>query len=236
MEDIYQRTEIILGKDNVEKLKNKYIVIFGVGGVGSYVLEAISRCGIKNITIVDKDVVDVTNINRQIIALHSTVGRPKVEVAKERVLDINKEANVKAIKQEITKENIHEFLSEQDIAYVVDAVDNIDAKVAIMTECDNKKIKCISSMGMANKLNPLDIKVADIYSTNTCPLAKIIRKRLKENGVKRQKVVFSTEIPVEKKIDTKSLGSVSFVPSVAGLIIASEIIKDIIERGCKKSP
>lgn len=230
MEDsIYNRTEIVIGKDSVEKLKKSHVLICGIGGVGSYVLEAIARAGVLNITIVDKDIIDITNINRQLIALNSNIGKDKVDVAKSRVMDINKDANVIAIKQDITPNNIFSLFQGKNIDYVVDAVDNIDAKIAIITECQKRNIKCISSMGMGNKLNPLDIKVADIYKTNTCPLAKIMRKRLKEIGIKRQKVVFSTEIPVEKKIDTKVLGSVPFVPSVAGLVIASEVIKDLIK-------
>lgn len=230
MEDsIYNRTEIVLGKDNLEKLKVKHILICGIGGVGSYVLEAIARIGILNITIVDKDVVDVTNINRQLIALSSTIGEDKVEVARDRVMDINKEANVIAIKENITSENIIQIFEDKKIDYVVDAVDNIEAKIAIISECQKRNINCISCMGMGNKLNPLDIKVTDIYKTNTCPLAKIIRKRLKDIGINKHKVVFSTEIPVDKKIDTKTLGSVSFVPSVAGLVIASEVVKDLLK-------
>lgn len=227
-ETIYQRTEIVIGKENVNKLKNKHVLICGIGGVGSFALEAIARCGISNITIIDKDIVDVTNINRQLIALQSTVGKSKVEVARERLMDINKDISIVAIKENITSDNISEIINKK-IDYVVDAVDNIEAKVAIIAECNKKNIKCISCMGMGNKLNPLDIKVADIYKTNTCPLAKIMRKKLKESGIKKQKVVFSTEIPVEKKINTNTLGSVSFVPSVAGLVIASEVIKDIID-------
>lgn len=230
MEDsIYNRTEIVIGKDSVEKLKKSHVLICGIGGVGSYVLEAVVRAGVLNITIVDKDIIDITNINRQLIALNSNIGKDKVDVAKSRAVDINKDANIIAIKQDITPNNIFSLFQGKNIDYVVDAVDNIDAKIAIITECQKRNIKCISSMGMGNKLNPLDIKVADIYKTNTCPLAKTMRKRLKEIGVKRQKVVFSTEIPVEKKIDTKVLGSVSFVPSVAGLVIASEVVKDLIK-------
>lgn len=231
MEDsIYNRTEIVIGKNNMEKLKSKRILICGIGGVGSCVLEAIARVGVLNITIVDKDVIDITNINRQIIATNSTVGNDKVDVARARVLDINKEANVIAIKDNITQSNISDIINGKDIDYVVDAVDNIEAKLAIISECQKNNIMCISCMGMGNKLNPLDIRVTDIYSTNTCPLAKIMRKKLKEIGVKSQKVVFSTEIPIEKKVETKTLGSVSFVPSVAGLVIASEVVKDLLKE------
>lgn len=230
MEDsIYNRTKIVIGEDNLEKLKRSHVLICGIGGVGSYALEAVVRSGIGNITIVDKDIVDITNINRQLIALDSTIGQDKVDVAKSRIMDINKEANVIAIKENITPDNISVIIDGKNIDYVVDAVDNVDAKIAIIEECQKRNIQCISSMGMGNKINPLDIRIADIYKTNTCPLARIIRKRLKEVGIKRQKVVFSIETQLEKKVDTKALGSMPFVPSVAGLFIASEVIKDLLK-------
>lgn len=234
MEDIYQRTEIILGKENIKTISNLNIVICGIGGVGSFTLESLARIGVGNITIIDKDVIDITNINRQIIATSKNIGKDKVEEAQKRVNEINPEIKVKAIKENITSENISKILNNDNIDYVVDCVDNIEAKIAIMLECNKKNIRCISCMGMGNKLNPLDIKISDIYKTNTCPLAKIIRKKLKENNIKNQKVVFSTELPKKKTIDEKeiygnTLGSVSFVPSVAGLILASEVIKDLIK-------
>lgn len=234
MNSLYQRSEIVLGKENIEKIKNSNICICGIGGVGSYVLEAIARIGVANITVIDKDIVDKTNINRQLIATNSTVGMDKVKVAKEHVLDINKEANIKEIKQNITSENIYELLSKEKYDYIVDCVDNFDAKIAIIGYSNKENIKCISCMGMANKLNPLDIKVSDINKTSMCPLAKNVRKKLKELGIKKQKVVYSIEAPKklseeEKEIYGNTLGSVSFVPSVAGLIIASEVIKDIIK-------
>ena len=180
-DDFYQRTQIIIGKENIEKIKNMHIVICGIGGVGSFVLEALARIGVGNLTIIDKDVVDVTNINRQIIALQSTIGKYKVDVAKERILDINPQAKVKATCINITSDNIDEVICIDDnIDYVVDCVDNIEAKIAIMSKCNNQNIKCISCMGMGNKINPLDIRVSDIYKTNTCPLARIIRKKLKQ--------------------------------------------------------
>ena len=233
METIYQRTEILVGKDNVEKLKTKHIVVFGVGGVGSFVVEALARVGIGNISVIDKDVVDITNINRQLIATNKTIGMDKVEVAKERILDINKDANILAFKENVTLENIDEIFSKKittKIDYVVDCVDNVDAKIAIMQKCYNENIKCISSMGMGNKLNPLDIRVADIFKTSVCPLAKKIRKRLKELEIKKQKVIYSIELPKqkteqEKELYGNTLGSVSFVPSVGGLVIASEVVK-----------
>lgn len=236
METIYQRTEILVGKDNVENLKTKHVVVFGVGGVGSFVVESLARTGIGNISIIDKDVVDITNINRQLIATNKTIGMDKVEVAKERILDINKNANILAIKENVTLENIDEILTKKittKIDYVVDCVDNVDAKIAIMQKCYNENIKCISSMGMGNKLNPLDIRVGDIFKTSVCPLAKKIRKRLKELDIKKQKVIYSIELPKQKTEEEKNiygntLGSVSFVPSVGGLVIASEVIKDLM--------
>lgn len=228
-DDFYQRTQIIIGKENIERIKDMHIVICGIGGVGSFVLEALARIGVGNLTIIDKDVVDATNINRQIIALQSTIGKYKVDVAKERILDINPKAKVKTICINITSDNIDEIISIDDnIDYVVDCVDNIEAKIAIISKCNNKNIKCISCMGMGNKINPLDIRVSDIYKTNTCPLARIIRKKLKELGINKQKVIFSVEKPIKNDSNSNVLGSISFVPSVAGLIIASEVIKDTL--------
>lgn len=228
-DDFYQRTQIIIGKENIEKIKDMHIVICGIGGVGSFVLEALARIGVGNLTIIDKDVVEATNINRQIIALQSTIGKYKVDVAKERILDINPQAKVKATCINITSDNIDEVICIDDnIDYVVDCVDNIEAKIAIMSKCNNKNIKCISCMGMGNKINPLDIRVSDIYKTNTCPLARIIRKKLKELGINKQKVIFSVEKPIKNNSNSNALGSISFVPSVAGLIIASEVIKDTL--------
>lgn len=228
-DDIYQRTKIIVGKENIEKIKSMHIIICGIGGVGSFVVEALARIGVGKLTIIDKDNVDITNINRQLIALNSTIGKVKVEVAKERILDINSNIEVSALCSNITKENIDDIISiKESIDYVVDCVDNVEAKIAIMSKCNLEDIKCISCMGMGNKLNPLDIRVSDIYKTNTCPLARIIRKRLKNIGINKQKVIFSVEEPIKTSTKDNTLGSVSFVPSVAGLIIASEIIKDLL--------
>jgi len=192
-------------------------------------LEAISRFGIGKITIVDKDVIDITNINRQLIALSTNVGKIKVEEAKKRIREINSEIDVIDINKNVTKENIDSFFENQKFDYVVDAVDNIEAKIAIIKKCEQEKLPCISSMGMGNKLDPFAIHITTIDKTNTCPLAKIMRKKLKEIGITKQKVIYSTELPIEKKIETKTLGSVSFVPSVAGLMIGSEVIKDLLK-------
>lgn len=232
-EEIYQRSQILLGKENILTLNKKHVLICGIGGVGSYTLEALARIGIGKITIIDKDIVDITNINRQLIATLDTVGKEKVKVAKERIKSINPKIEVKAICENITTENIATIFEEEKFDYVVDCVDNMEAKVAIILESQKRNIKSISSMGMGNRLNPLDIKVADIYKTDTCPLARKLRKILKEKGIKKQKVVYSTEIPKKKTEEEKlifgnTLGSVSFVPSVAGLVIASEVVKDML--------
>lgn len=225
MEEIYNRTKLVIGDENLEKIKNANICICGIGGVGSYTLEALARIGVGKITIIDKDDVDVTNINRQLIATVDNVGKSKVEVAKKRTTSINPNIQVFAIKDNIDSFNIGEYIT-QDLDYVVDAIDSVDSKIALIKECKEKNVKIISSMGMANRLDPLQIKVADISKTEVCPLAKIVRKRLKDEGIEKVKVVFSTEPAI--KTGSKELGSVSFVPSVAGLIIASEVVKDII--------
>ena len=229
--DIYQRTKILLGDSALEKIKKSSVCVCGAGGVGSYAIEALARVGISDITVIDKDVVDVTNINRQLIALNSTIGMSKVKVVEDRIKDINSSTNVTAIMENITPENIEEILKGKKLDYIVDCVDNFAAKVAIIEYANKNKIKCISSMGMANKINPLDIKVSD--KTSVCPLAKNMRKKLKEIGIKKQKVVYSTEPPkkkneIEREQYGNTLGSVSFVPSVGGLVIASEVVKDII--------
>ena len=224
--DIYNRTEIVLGKENVEKIKSSKVCICGIGGVGSYSMEALARIGVGNITIIDKDKVDVTNINRQLIAMVDNVDKPKVNIAKERIKSINPSINVDTHEIFISKDNISEYI-DNTYDYVIDAIDSVDSKVALIKYCYENGIKIISSMGMANRINPLDIRVADIYKTKMCPLAKIMRKRLKEINIKKLKVVYSEEEAI--KTNTTVLGSISFVPSVAGLVIASEVIKDIIK-------
>lgn len=225
MEDIYQRTEILIGNENMQKIKNAKVCICGIGGVGSYTLEALARIGVGDIMIVDNDNVDITNINRQIIATVDNVGNSKVEEAKKRINKINPEVKINAIQTYISKDNINDYI-KPDLDYVVDAIDSIESKIALIKRCKELNIKVISSMGMANKLDPLKIKVADISKTEVCPLARVIRKKLKEEKIKKVKTVFSTETAI--KTDSKVLGSVSFVPSAAGIIIASEVVKDLI--------
>ncbi len=224
LEKIYDRTEIVLGKEKLEILKKSHVVICGIGGVGSYTLEALTRIGVGHITVVDKDTVDVTNINRQIIATVDNVGNSKVEVAKKRVSLINPSIKVDTVKEFIDENNIPTYITK-DVDYVVDAIDSVESKIALIKYCKKENIKIISSMGTANKLDPLKLTVTDISKTEMCPLAKIVRKRLKEEGITKVKVVYSTEPAI--KTNTTTLGSVSFVPSVAGLIIASEVVKDL---------
>lgn len=225
MDSIYQRTELVIGKNNLEKLKRANICICGIGGVGSYTLEALARIGVGSITIIDKDNVDVTNINRQLIANVNNVGNPKVEEAKKRINSINPEIQITTIKDFIDSNNVEQYITDV-YDYVVDAIDNVESKIAIIKICKQKNIRIMSSMGMANRLDPLKIQVADIEKTEVCPLAKLVRKRLRDEDITKVKVVFSTENAVKTQV--KELGSVSYVPSTAGLIIASEVVKDLI--------
>ena len=228
------RTSLIIGDEGLEKLKNSSVIVFGVGGVGSFAAEAIARAGVGNLTIVDFDDVDITNINRQLPALHSTVGRYKVDVMKERILDINPNINIKAIREVYNKDTSESILSD-DYDYVVDAIDMVTSKIHLIETCKNKGIEIISSMGMGNKLDPTKIEVTDIHKTTKCPLARVMRKELKDRRIKKLKVVYSTEQPADlkKKIfngKKATPGSISFVPSVGGLIIASVVINDLLNK------
>ncbi|HGM1124606.1 TPA: ThiF family adenylyltransferase [Clostridioides difficile] len=228
------RTSFLVGDDGIEKLNNSNIIVFGVGGVGSFTVEALARAGVGNITIVDFDDVDITNINRQIPALHSTVGRYKVDVMEERILDINPNINIKKIRSLYNKDTSDEILTER-YDYVVDAIDMVSSKIHLIETCEKKGLKIISSMGMGNKLDPTKIVVTDIHKTSTCPLAKAMRKELRDRGIKKLKVVYSTEQPIELKKKVMNgrkvtPGSVSFVPSVGGLIIASVIVNELLGR------
>ncbi|EGT3849571.1 tRNA threonylcarbamoyladenosine dehydratase [Clostridioides difficile] len=226
------RTSFLVGDDGIKKLNNSNIIVFGVGGVGSFTVEALARAGVGNITIVDFDDVDITNINRQIPALHSTVGRYKVDVMEERILDINPNINIKKIRSLYNKDTSDEILTER-YDYVVDAIDMVSSKIHLIETCEKKGLKIISSMGMGNKLDPTKIVVTDIHKTSTCPLAKVMRKELRDRGIKKLKVVYSTEQPIELKKKVMNgrkvtPGSVSFVPSVGGLIIASVIVNELL--------
>ena len=219
------RTELVIGKENIDKLNKTKIAVFGIGGVGSYVVEALARAGVGNFVLVDKDVVDVTNINRQIIATTKTIGMPKVEIAKNRILEINPQAKV-AIYQEFFMPDSKELL-DSSIDYVVDCIDTVTAKIELVQRAKKLHIPIISAMGTGNKLDPTKFEVTDIYKTSVCPLAKIMRKELKNRKIDKLKVVYSKEEPI--KNDKNVIGSVSFVPSVAGLIIAGEVVKDVIK-------
>ena len=230
MEEL-SRTISLLGEGSIEKLKNKKIIIFGIGGVGGYTCEALARTGVGQIDIVDSDTVSLSNINRQIIALHSTVGQKKVDVMKSRIFDINENIVVNAYDKFITPENLNE-IDLKNYDYVIDAIDTVSSKIAIAEFCDKEGINVISSMGAGNKLNPCAFKVSDIYKTSVCPLAKAVRTALKKKGVKKLKVVFSDEEPYVNTISENGKrvpASCAFVPSVAGLVIASEVIKDLIK-------
>ena len=223
----FSRTELVLGKENVEKLHNKKVAIFGIGGVGSFVVEALVRAGVGNFVLVDKDVVDITNLNRQIIATQKTVGKSKVEVAKERILEINPNAKVEVYQEFFLPET--EGIIDNTIDYIVDCVDTVTAKIELVMRANKLNIPIMSAMGTGNKLDPTRFEVTDIYKTSVCPLAKVMRKELKARNIKKLKVVYSKEEPIKpEKLDGQIVpGSVSFVPSVAGLTIAGEVIRDL---------
>ena len=232
----FLRTESLIGSSALEKLKNSKVAVFGVGGVGGYLAEALVRSGIGEITVVDNDVVSLTNINRQIIALHSTVGKLKTEVIKERLLDINPNVKVNAVNTFYLPENADDF-SFDGYDYIADAIDTVTAKICLIERAKKAGVKIISSMGTGNKLNPTLFKVADISKTSGCPLAKVMRRELKERNITNVKVVYSEETP--KKIESgeekgttgrTAPSSIVYMPAIAGLLMASEIIKDITEN------
>lgn len=227
----FSRTELLIGKEAIEKLQKAKVVVFGIGGVGSFVVEALVRAGIGNFILVDNDEVSVSNLNRQIIATTQTIGRAKVDVAKERILQINPNAKVETIKEFFMPTSPEIF--DDAVDYIVDCIDTITAKIELIVRANRLNIPIISSMGTGNKLDPTKFEVTDIYKTSVCPLAKVMRKELKARDIKKLKVVYSKEEPIRiNKISEGSKrqvpGSISFVPSVAGLIIAGEVIKDII--------
>ena len=227
----FQRTKLLIGEENFLKLQAATVAVFGIGGVGSFTVEALARSGIGHLVLIDKDNVDVTNINRQIHALTSTVGKSKVELLRERIFEINPAAKVDTIQKFYLPDEPVEnfFICRYD--YVVDAIDTITAKISLVLECQRRGIKIISSMGAGNKLDPTQFKVADIFKTAVDPVAKVMRKKLKEYGVTNLKVVYSEEIPRKiyaGNLTGKVIGSVAFVPSVAGLILAAEVVNSLI--------
>ena len=244
----FSRTELLLGKEAMDKLAGSRVAVFGIGGVGGYVCEALVRSGVGEFDLIDDDKVCLTNLNRQIIATRKTIGQYKTDVMKDRILEINPNAKVNIYKTFFLPENAHEFPFDK-YDYVVDAVDTVTAKISLVMKCKEMNVPIISSMGAGNKLDGSQFKVSDIYKTRVCPLAKVMRRELKKRGVKKLKVVYSEEIPT-RPIEDMSIscrthcvcppgakhkcterrdipGSVAFVPSVAGLIIAGEVIKDI---------
>lgn len=226
------RTEFLIGKKNLEKLKNSHVAVFGCGGVGSYAVEGLVRAGIGQITIIDSDVIDVTNINRQLIADCSSIGRPKVEVEKERLLKINPNLNISTYQEFFDYTKIDMLLSKK-YNYIVDAIDSVTSKICLIEEAFNRNIPIISSMGTGNKLDPTQFEVTDISKTSVCPLAKVIRKELSKRGIDHLKVVYSKEIPTRYNSDEelkRTPASISFVPSVAGLILSGEVVKNLIEN------
>ena len=230
MTEMFSRTKMLLGEKAVELLQTKKVIVFGIGGVGGYVVEALVRSGIKNFVLVDNDEVCESNLNRQIIATVDTIGKDKVDVMEERILSINPKAVVEKRKCFYLPENAADFdFTRYD--YIVDAVDTVTAKIDIIVRAAEAKVPVISAMGAGNKLDPTRFEVADIYKTSVCPLAKVMRHELKKRGVKKCKVVYSKEEPVKSANGERLPGSVAFVPSVAGLIIAGEVIKDLIASG-----
>ena len=227
----FQRLKLLIGDENFSKLTSATVAVFGVGGVGSFTVEALARSGIGHLVLIDKDDIDATNINRQLHALSSTVGKSKVEVMRERIQDINPAAKVDTIQKFfLPGEGVEDFfICRYD--YVVDAIDTLTAKIFLVEECTRRGIKIISSMGAGNKLDPTRFKVADIFQTSVDPVAKIMRKKLRERGIKNLKVVWSDELPRPVK---DFIGSVAFVPSVAGLIMAGEVVKDLISATSDK--
>ncbi|MDO4731598.1 MAG: tRNA threonylcarbamoyladenosine dehydratase [Clostridia bacterium] len=226
----FSRTQNLLGKEAIDILNKTSVTIFGLGGVGSYTAEALARCSVGRFILIDSDVVAPSNINRQIIALNSTVGKYKTDIMKERILDINKDAVVDTYNMFYLPNNDNtDVLFRSD--YIIDAIDTISAKIDIVKKANKKNIPIISAMGAGNKLNPLLFEVSDIYKTSVCPLCRVMRKELKKQAVPELKVVYSKEKPVlEHNLSSEHTpASISFVPSVMGLIIASEVIKDILK-------
>ena len=242
------RTELLIGSDALEKLKNSKVVVFGIGGVGSFVVEALVRGGVGKLVLIDDDTVCLTNLNRQVHATFNTISKPKVEVMKERILSINPKCEVIIHQTFVKEDNIAEIITE-DTDYVVDAIDTVSSKISLVLYCQSKNIKIICCLGTGNKLDPTKFKIADIYDTRICPLAKVMRYELRKRNVEKLKVLYSEEMPLKPRTEevitckegcvctggTKKCaakrqipGSISFVPPVAGMIIGGEVIKDII--------
>ena len=245
----FSRTELLIGKEGIEKLKNTKVAIFGLGGVGSFVAEGLARAGVGSFILVDDDRICLTNLNRQIIATRRTIGKYKTEVMRDRILDINPNADIEISKEFFMPDSSHDMF-DSSVNYIVDAVDTVTAKIELVVTANNLNIPIISAMGTGNKLDPTKFEVTDIFKTEMCPLAKVMRKELKKRNIKHLKVVYSKEKPIipnseeesscktncvcptgtKRKCSTRNQvpGSISFVPSVAGLIIAGEVVKDVL--------
>lgn len=224
MEDRFQRTKMLIGSEGLHTLAHCHVAVFGIGGVGGYAAEALARCGVGEFTLVDKDVVSMSNLNRQIIALESTVGQMKTQMMKERIAQINPDAVVHTRETFFLPENSRTFCFE-NYDYVVDAVDTVTAKIEIVMKCREAGVPVISSMGTGNKMDPSKLQLADIYKTSVCPLARVMRRELKARNVRHLKVVYSTEEPVA---NFRTPGSMAFVPGSAGLLIASAVVRDLL--------
>jgi tRNA A37 threonylcarbamoyladenosine dehydratase len=233
----FSRTELLIGKDGIQKLQNSKVAIFGIGGVGSFVVEGLVRAGVKDFILIDNDKICLTNLNRQIIATTKTIGKYKVDVMKERILEINPNAKVETYK-EFYMPNCKTNIITKNLSYVVDCIDTVTAKIEIVMNCNKLNIPVISSMGTGNKLDASKFEITDINKTSVCPLAKVMRKELKRKNISKLKVIYSKEEPIKpyetvenEETNKKQIpGSISFVPSVAGLMIAGEVVKDIINR------
>lgn len=228
MKPQFERTVRLIGEEAQRRLNDSAVAVFGIGGVGSYAAEALARSGIGRLVLVDADVVDITNINRQLVALNSNVGISKCEVMKQRALDINPDINVEALTMFYDKDTA-DSIDVSQFDYVVDAIDSVASKLLLIERCSEAGVRIISAMGAGNKLDATRFRVADIYSTKVCPLARVMRRELKKRGIDRLKVVYSEEEPISPAGDARLPASISFVPSVSGLIIAGEVIKDIAQ-------
>lgn len=238
METIYSRTELLLGETGVQRLRDSHVVVFGLGGVGSFTAEALARAGVGELTLVDRDTVSLSNCNRQLIALQSTVGMFKTVVMRDRIRDINPDITVHTAETFCLPENAENFF-QTSFDYVVDAIDTVSAKIALVEVAQQHHIPIISAMGAGNKLDPTRFEVADIFSTSVCPLCRVMRRELKRHGISELKVVYSKEEPILSKGTERggrkiSPGSVSYVPSVCGLILAGEVIQDLSKKDRKK--
>ncbi len=231
-ENAFCRTEYLIGQEALQKLKNSKVAIFGIGGVGSYVVEALARSGVGSFVLVDKDTVSISNLNRQLIATLDTIGKNKVDIAKERILSINPNAKVKTFADFFMPGNTN--ILDNSITYIVDAIDTVTAKIELVIQAKKLDIPIISSMGTGNKLDPTMFEITDIYNTSVCPLAKVMRKELKSRNISHLKVLYSKEKPIKTNIIDENgkliPGTISFVPSVAGLIIAKEVVFDLIQN------